>query len=98
MTKVLRDRCDERIRRAYVTYGGKGRFIWVVPNHYNFWRRFKATFSNWCLSAKKNHVVTTESVCPEFSQVEDLISWLVETMGLPSGLKKLLMLELVRYW
>ncbi|RLI42739.1 hypothetical protein DRO59_03150 [Candidatus Bathyarchaeota archaeon] len=94
LTKVLQDRCGTEVRRISIPYG-RGRFVWVEPNHYNFWRRFKTLFPNWCSNAKKNHAVSTESVCPEFDQVEDLISWLVETMGLPNGFRKLLMLEVV---
>ena len=95
LTKVLHDMCDGRVRRIYIPYG-RGRFIWVEPHHCIFWERLKALFPKWRSNAEKYHAILTESiVCPEFDRVEDLVSWLVETMGLPNGFKKLLMLEVV---
>lgn len=94
LTRVLRE-CG-RVDRAYIARNGCCWYIWVEPYHLEFWESFKIKFPVWSSNVLRyrTRVCPMDGVaCPEFDRVEDLISWLTETMGLPDGFKRLLMLD-----
>ncbi|RLI41747.1 hypothetical protein DRO59_06110 [Candidatus Bathyarchaeota archaeon] len=65
-------------------------FIYVEPNHSDYWLWFKRGHPRWRRIALKYEVVTTDAACPEFGSYENLVSWLLDVLNLSQGERNLL--------
>ena len=71
-------------------------FINVYPVHVEYWMRFKEIYPHWKQVAVNYNVAKLLCPCPEFNTEEDLVSWLIDVLGLTRGVKSLLRLALRR--
>lgn len=69
-------------------------FIYVEPDHAEYWARFKRRYP-WCEQvALKYKVRSTEVACPMFDSIENLINWLIDVLDLTQGESRLLRLSM----
>jgi len=100
LTRILSRAVPEvRVESATLTRAPTGHYwIRVEPDHGKYWRRFGRKYPHHKLVACARFVGEWDSVyynCPEFCSKEALIDWLVDTLGLTQGERKLLRLSLL---
>ncbi|RLI41748.1 hypothetical protein DRO59_06115 [Candidatus Bathyarchaeota archaeon] len=67
-------------------------FIFVEPNHSDYWLWFKGKYPHWAQVALKHKVKYVDSVCPEFPTKKNLLDWLSDVLNLSHGERNLLQL------
>ena len=95
LTPVLARAVPEvRVESVVLTKTLTGHYwIRVVPEHYEYWERFKRKYPHCERLARARSVEEwslTYRSCPEFHSKEDLLGWLVDTLDLTRGERKLL--------
>ncbi len=96
LTRILSRAVPEvRVESTVLIKTTIGRYwIRVVPEHYEYWERFRQKYP-YCVQLARARGVEELDLgyrrCPEFCSKEALIDWLVEdTLGLSQGERKLL--------
>ncbi len=100
LTRILsRAVPDVHVESATLTRAPTGHYwIRVEPDHGKYWERFGRKYPYHKLVACARFVGgwdLTHYRCPEFRSKEALIDWLVDTLGLSQGERKLLELSLL---
>jgi len=73
---------------------GERFFIYVEPNHSEYWFWFKRRYPQWKRVALRYKAVATTTACPEFRSYKILVNWLLDVLNLSCGERNLLLLDM----
>ena len=80
LKELLERHTNWELSSAEVIYANRC-WIDVEPDHRGFWGDFKKRFDPDLEKALKLNAFTKGRVCPEFSSVQQLLTWLAECTG-----------------
>ena len=103
LTRILKGipAVDAKPERAHVVkVGRKDSSLWFIsvrPRHEDFWCQFRHRYPQWREIAERYGATRGSMLnggwCPEFHQLESLMNWLTDTLGLPRSVRNLLLIE-----
>lgn len=96
LTRLLREVSDDVQKALVARVWTSEYYIKVEPHPCEFWEVFKLKFPDWIVCVKQYKVSTFPYCTLLFYTVEDLVGWLLDTIGRPE-VRGLLLLECMKY-
>lgn len=87
IVQILNELTDTKVTSVRIGHY-KVYYLWVEPDHWTFWIRFKERYPDWYekaveLGARCKRNPFDAPCCPEFPSAESLFRWLERVTGFP---------------